>query len=194
MARLLPPTGTCEQGPSSLTSLIGELGHECDEPNFTTFGVRTCKQGPICTEGACVALCAFNAACEEDADCLSQHCGAEGLCTAPHSPVAPLCSLHSTWLQGCVSSQTVRPLTESRRTKMPCTRRETNASFGCPRCRLGVSNGTLRDIFRVLPHWPKDRHLDLAPRFFKATRARLDPTELVAEIGVTTVPLPPPAA
>jgi transposase len=46
----------------------------------------------------------------------------------------------------------------------------------------------LRDIFRVLPHWPKDRYLELAPRFFKATRARLDPTELAPEIGVVTVP------
>lgn len=51
----------------------------------------------------------------------------------------------------------------------------------------------LRDIFRVLPHWPTDRHLELAPLFFKATRARLDPIELAAEIGVLTVP-PPLAA
>ena len=51
----------------------------------------------------------------------------------------------------------------------------------------------LRDIFRVLPHWPMDRHLELAPLFFKATRARLDPIELAAEIGVLTVP-PPLAA
>ncbi len=46
----------------------------------------------------------------------------------------------------------------------------------------------LRDIFRVLPHWPDDRYLELAPPFFKATRARLDPKELAAEIGVLTVP------
>lgn len=51
----------------------------------------------------------------------------------------------------------------------------------------------LRDIFRVLPQWPKERHLELAPLFFKATRARLDPTELEAEIGWLTVPPPIPS-
>ena len=51
----------------------------------------------------------------------------------------------------------------------------------------------LRDIFRVLPQWPKERNLELAPLFFKATRARLDPTELEAEIGWLTVPPPIPS-
>ena len=51
----------------------------------------------------------------------------------------------------------------------------------------------LRDIFRVLPQWPKERHLELAPLFFKATRARLDRTELEAEIGWLTVPPPIPS-
>jgi len=46
----------------------------------------------------------------------------------------------------------------------------------------------LRDIFRVLPHWPADRYLELAPCFFKATRARLNPKELAAEVGALTVP------
>lgn len=46
----------------------------------------------------------------------------------------------------------------------------------------------LRDLFRVLPHWPKERYLELAPLFFKATRARLDPAELATEIGAVTVP------
>jgi transposase len=32
----------------------------------------------------------------------------------------------------------------------------------------------LRDIFRVLPHWPKDRHLELAPKYWSVTRDRLD--------------------
>lgn len=48
----------------------------------------------------------------------------------------------------------------------------------------------LRDLFRVLPQWPKDRYLELAPMFFKATRARLDPAQLEAEIGWLTVPPP----
>jgi transposase len=53
----------------------------------------------------------------------------------------------------------------------------------------------LRDIFRVLPHWPKDRYLELAPKYWAATRVRLDARELAAEVGVLTIPapLPPPA-
>lgn len=46
----------------------------------------------------------------------------------------------------------------------------------------------LRDIFRVLPHWPKERYLELAPKTWLATRARLDPAELEAELGPLTVP------
>ena len=57
----------------------------------------------------------------------------------------------------------------------------------------------LRDIFRVLPHWPADRYLELAPKYWPATRARLDPVELDAEVGPLTIPaapaqLPPPAS
>jgi len=53
----------------------------------------------------------------------------------------------------------------------------------------------LRDVFRVLPHWPRDRHLELAPKYWAATRARLDPRQLAAEVGPLDVPGPitPPA-
>ena len=51
----------------------------------------------------------------------------------------------------------------------------------------------LRDLFRVLAHWPRDRYLELAPKYWAATRARLDASELAAEIGRLTVP-PPLAA
>jgi transposase len=51
----------------------------------------------------------------------------------------------------------------------------------------------LRDLFRVLPHWPRDRYLELAPKYWPATRARLDSTELANEFGSLTVP-PPPGA
>ena len=50
----------------------------------------------------------------------------------------------------------------------------------------------LRDIFRVLPHWPEDRYLELAPKYWPATRAQLDPVELEQEIGWLRIP-PPPA-
>jgi len=46
----------------------------------------------------------------------------------------------------------------------------------------------LRDVFRVLPHWPRDRYLELAPRYWRITRARLDRKELDREIGWLTVP------
>ena len=46
----------------------------------------------------------------------------------------------------------------------------------------------LRDLFRVLPHWPKDRNLELAPKYWAATRARLDARELQLELGPLTVP------
>ena len=52
--------------------------------------------------------------------------------------------------------------------------------------------GYLRDVLRALPHWPKDRYLELAPLFFAATRARLDATELALELGALTVPPPLP--
>ena len=46
----------------------------------------------------------------------------------------------------------------------------------------------LRDLFRVLPHWPAERYLELAPKYWGATRDRLDPAELDREIGLLAVP------
>jgi hypothetical protein len=51
----------------------------------------------------------------------------------------------------------------------------------------------LRDLLRVLPHWPRDRYLELAPRYWSATRARLDSRQLELDIGWLDVP-PSPAA
>lgn len=48
----------------------------------------------------------------------------------------------------------------------------------------------LRDLFRVLPHWPDDRYLELAPKHWRATRAKLVAAELEAELGPLTVPAP----
>jgi hypothetical protein len=48
----------------------------------------------------------------------------------------------------------------------------------------------LRDLFRVLAHWPNNRYLELAPRYWASTRARLDASELAREIGQLTVPPP----
>ena len=46
----------------------------------------------------------------------------------------------------------------------------------------------LRDLFRVLPLWPKTRILELAPHRWKETRARLDPLEMSRELGNLTIP------
>jgi transposase len=46
----------------------------------------------------------------------------------------------------------------------------------------------LADIIRVVPYWPRDRYLELAPKYWAATRARLDVAELERPIGHVTVP------
>jgi len=51
----------------------------------------------------------------------------------------------------------------------------------------------LRDLFRVLPYWPAGRFLELCPRDWLATRARLDPVELERELGPIVVPEAPSA-
>ena len=48
----------------------------------------------------------------------------------------------------------------------------------------------LRDLIRVLPHWPRDRFLELSPLHWRGTRARLDPRELDAELGPLRIPDP----
>ena len=51
----------------------------------------------------------------------------------------------------------------------------------------------LREVLRVLPLWPGDRYLELAPLFWAHTRALLDPEQLAAEFGPLDIP-PPRAA
>lgn len=47
----------------------------------------------------------------------------------------------------------------------------------------------LEEVLRVLPYWPRDRYLELAPVHWSVTRDRLDPDELTMQIGSFTVPL-----
>jgi transposase len=51
----------------------------------------------------------------------------------------------------------------------------------------------LAEILRIVPLWPRERYLELAPKYWAATRARLDPRELAKELGPLTVPPPLPA-
>jgi hypothetical protein len=51
----------------------------------------------------------------------------------------------------------------------------------------------LCDIIHVLPYWPRDRYLELAPKYWAATRARIPAAELDTDIGDITVPPPLPS-
>jgi transposase len=46
----------------------------------------------------------------------------------------------------------------------------------------------LAEIINLLPYWPRERYLELAPKYWRATRARLRPDELAREIGPVTIP------
>jgi transposase len=48
----------------------------------------------------------------------------------------------------------------------------------------------LAEIIRIVPLWPRARYLELAPKYWAATRARLEPTDLARELGPLTVPPP----
>jgi transposase len=60
-------------------------------------------------------------------------------------------------------------------------------------CKLqGLDAETyLAEIIRVVPYWPRERYLELAPKYWSRTRARLDVDELAQPIGRVTVPAPP---
>lgn len=46
----------------------------------------------------------------------------------------------------------------------------------------------LEEILRVLPSWPRERYLELAPKYWRATRDRLNSEELVAALSTFTIP------
>ena len=49
----------------------------------------------------------------------------------------------------------------------------------------------LAEVIHIMPYWPRDRYLELAPAYWVQTRARLDPVELETELGFVTVPPDP---
>lgn len=57
-------------------------------------------------------------------------------------------------------------------------------------CRLHAIDPQqyLDEILRLLPYWPKERYLVLAPKHWKTTRAKLRADELAAPLGVFTIP------
>jgi hypothetical protein len=62
-------------------------------------------------------------------------------------------------------------------------------------CKLyGLDPETyLADVIRLMPYWPRDRYLELSPKYWARTRSTLRPEELALPIGHITVP-PPVAA
>lgn len=48
----------------------------------------------------------------------------------------------------------------------------------------------LSEIIRIVPYWPRDRYVELSPKYWRATRARLSPKELELPLGHITVPPP----
>ncbi len=46
----------------------------------------------------------------------------------------------------------------------------------------------LDEVLRVLPYWPRDRYLELAPKYWPTTRAKLAPQELDAPLCSFTIP------
>jgi transposase len=57
-------------------------------------------------------------------------------------------------------------------------------------CRLHAIDPQqyLDEVLRVLPYWPKERHLELAPKHWNATRAKLRADELNAPLCSFTIP------
>ncbi len=63
-------------------------------------------------------------------------------------------------------------------------------------CRLhGIDPFAYFDeVLRVLPYWPHERYLELAPQHWRATRARIAPQDLEQPVSHVAVPPPLPAA
>lgn len=57
-------------------------------------------------------------------------------------------------------------------------------------CRLHAidPHQYLEEVLRVLPYWPRDRYLELAPKHWRATRAKLNPDELDSPLSAFEIP------
>lgn len=60
-------------------------------------------------------------------------------------------------------------------------------------CRLhGLDPETyLSEIIRVMPYWPRERYLELTPKYWTRTRGTLDAEEVARPLGPLTVPAAP---
>jgi transposase len=57
-------------------------------------------------------------------------------------------------------------------------------------CRLHAldPHQYLDEVLRLLPYWPKERHIELAPKYWARTRAKLDARELDTPLCSFTIP------
>ena len=46
------------------------------------------------------------------------------------------------------------------------------------------------EVLRVLPYWPRNRYLELSPKYWRETRARLNPKELAEPLSSFEIPPP----
>ena len=46
----------------------------------------------------------------------------------------------------------------------------------------------LDEVMRLLPYWPKERYLELAPKYWRGTRSNLSSVELEADLCPFTIP------
>jgi hypothetical protein len=54
----------------------------------------------------------------------------------------------------------------------------------------------LAEVIRIMPYWPRERYLELAPRYWWNTRASLVCKELERPVGsfIGPITVPPPAS
>ena len=69
-------------------------------------------------------------------------------------------------------------------------RKASAAYYALISCRLHAiaPQQYLDEALRLLPYWPQKRHLELAPKLWKTTRAKLRADELAAPLGPFTIP------
>lgn len=98
-------------------------------------------------------------------------------------------------LENNSSERAIRPITVGRKNWLFCGSDDhANASANLfslvASCKLhGLDpEAYLSEVMRVMPYFPRERYLELCPRDWSKTRARLNPLELAQPIGHITVP------
>jgi hypothetical protein len=46
----------------------------------------------------------------------------------------------------------------------------------------------IEEVLRLLPYWPQERYLELAPKYWTVTRTKLNAAELAVPVGPLTIP------